>query len=135
MASRVLRHKTAKGVAVDEQRFPVPSQILYDELNNRDDCEVQVTFWEFFLLLVIFVPMLMLWLFTLGDLAKRADISGLAKGLWAVAVVLLPVLGMLFYFITRPSEPEMHADPRVGVYDRPTRNTGRTTRIRRALGR
>lgn len=95
----------------------MPSKILYDEQSNRDDCEVQVTFWEFFLLLVIFVPMIMLWLFTLGDLARRADISGLAKGLWAVAVVLLPVLGMLFYFITRPGEPEMHADPAVRMSD------------------
>ncbi len=72
-----------------------------------------MSFWEFFLILLIFIPMVMLWLFTLGDLAKRADISGLAKGLWAVAVVLLPLIGMLIYFITRPSEPKMQPDPAV----------------------
>ncbi len=63
-----------------------------------------MTFWELFFLLLVFVPMLMLWLFTLSDLASRSDISGLAKGLWAVAVVFLPVLGMLLYFITRPND-------------------------------
>lgn len=61
-----------------------------------------MSFWEFFFLLLIFVPLLMLWIFTLGDLAARRDISGLARGLWAVAVVLLPVIGMLIYFVTRP---------------------------------
>lgn len=54
--------------------------------------------------------MVMLWLFTLTDLAKRADISGVAKGLWAVAVVILPLIGMLVYFISRPDEPEMQPD-------------------------
>jgi hypothetical protein len=72
-----------------------------------------VSFWEFFLLLAIFIPMVMLWIFTLTDLARRADISGVAKGLWAVAVVILPLVGMLVYFIARPTEPEMQPDPEV----------------------
>lgn len=63
-----------------------------------------MSFWEFFVLLLIYVPLLMLWIFTLGDLAARRDISGLARGLWAVAVLLLPVIGMLIYFLTRPDE-------------------------------
>ena len=66
-----------------------------------------MSFSEFFFLLLIFVPLLMLWIFTLGDLGKRKDISGLAKGLWAVAVVLLPIFGMLVYFLTRPDNAEM----------------------------
>ena len=72
-----------------------------------------MSFWEFFFLLLIFVPLIMLWIFTLGDLARRTDISGLARGLWAVAVVLLPVIGMLIYFLTRPADPEMAPDPEV----------------------
>lgn len=77
--------------------------------------EEHVSFWEFFFLLLIFVPLLMLWIFTLGDLARRTDISGLARGLWAVAVVLLPVIGMLVYFLTRPDSPEMAPKPDVGT--------------------
>jgi len=72
-----------------------------------------VSFWEFFLLLLIFVPLIMLWVFTLGDLARRKDISGLARGLWAVAVVLLPFFGMLVYFLTRPDSPEMAPTPEI----------------------
>lgn len=77
--------------------------------------EEHVSFWEFFFLLLIFVPLLVLWIFTLGDLARRTDISGLARGLWAVAVVLLPVIGMLVYFLTRPDSPEMAPKPDVGT--------------------
>ena len=74
-----------------------------------------MSFWEFFVLLLIFVPLIMLWIFTLGDLAGRTDISGLSRGLWAVAVVLLPVIGMLIYFLTRPVDPEMAPEPEVGM--------------------
>ncbi|MEN8040945.1 MAG: SHOCT domain-containing protein [Actinomycetota bacterium] len=69
-----------------------------------------MTFWQFFFLLLIYIPLLMLWIFALSDLARRADLSGVAKGLWAVAVVLLPLLGMLIYFITRPDDPDMQPD-------------------------
>jgi hypothetical protein len=75
--------------------------------------EEHVSFWDFFLLLLIFVPLLMLWIFTLGDLARRRDISGLARGLWAVAVVLLPIIGMLVYFLTRPADLVMAPEPDV----------------------
>ncbi|MCL1598307.1 MAG: SHOCT domain-containing protein [Actinomycetia bacterium] len=65
-----------------------------------------MTFWNFFFLILIYVPLVMLWVFTLVDLAHRQDLSGVAKGLWAVAVVLLPIVGMLVYFITRPDDVE-----------------------------
>lgn len=69
-----------------------------------------MTFWNFFFLILIYVPLVMLWVFALVDLAHRADFSGLAKGLWAVAIVLLPLIGMLVYFITRPEDAAMHPD-------------------------
>ena len=63
-----------------------------------------MTFANTFLLLLIFVPLIMLWVFSLTDLTHRRELSGAAKGLWAVAIVLLPLLGMLLYFITRPND-------------------------------
>jgi Phospholipase_D-nuclease N-terminal/Short C-terminal domain len=72
-----------------------------------------VDFWEFFLLMLIWIPLVMLWIFALVDLARRVDISGLAKGLWAVAIVLLPLFGMVIYFIARPHDAEMAPDPEV----------------------
>jgi hypothetical protein len=69
-----------------------------------------MTFANILLLLIIFVPLIMLWVFSLNDLAHRKDLSGAAKGLWAVAIVLLPVIGMLVYFFTRPSDTAPAAD-------------------------
>lgn len=63
-------------------------------------------FWDFFLLILIWVPLLMLWFFTLTDLARRGDLSSAAKGWWAVLVVLLPIIGMIIYFVLRPHDPE-----------------------------
>ncbi len=65
-----------------------------------------MTFWNFFFLILIYVPLVLLWVFTLVDLAHRKDLSSLARGLWAVAVVLLPLIGMLVYFVTRPEGVE-----------------------------
>ncbi len=57
------------------------------------------SFWETFWTLAIFIPLIMLWVFTLVDLFKNQEISGLAKALWAIAIVLLPFIGMIAYFI------------------------------------
>ena len=69
-----------------------------------------MTFWQVFLMLMIFVPLIMLWVFALVDLFQRADLSGTAKALWAVAIVLLPLIGMLIYFILRDSETAAYAE-------------------------
>jgi len=63
-----------------------------------------VTFWQVFFILMIFIPLLLLWVFTLIDLFQRTDLSGAAKALWAIAIVLLPFIGMLVYFILRDSQ-------------------------------
>lgn len=70
-----------------------------------------VTFWTWMLIMLVYIPLLLLWVFTLVDLSNRADLSGMAKGLWAVAVVLLPLIGLLIYFIARPEAPEMQPEP------------------------
>lgn len=69
-----------------------------------------MTFWQLFLLLMIFIPLIMLWIFTLVDLFQRADLTGVAKALWAIAIVLLPLIGMLVYFLLRDSEAPAAGD-------------------------
>lgn len=61
-----------------------------------------MSFWQLIFIFLIYVPTFLLWLFALIDLARRRDLSGLAKGLWAVAIVFLPVIGMFVYFATSP---------------------------------
>jgi hypothetical protein len=74
-----------------------------------------MTFWQVFLMLMIFVPLIMLWIFTLVDLFQRPDLSGIAKAMWAIAVVLLPLIGMLIYFILRDSETPTTDDRPVSI--------------------
>ena len=69
-----------------------------------------MTFWELFFILLIFVPLIMLWVFALVDLFRRHDLAGWTKALWVIAILIFPILGMLIYFITRkPSEEEEKA--------------------------
>ncbi len=57
------------------------------------------SFWNNFWTLLIFIPLLLLWVFALVDLFKQPSVSGLAKALWAITIVLLPIIGMIAYFI------------------------------------
>jgi hypothetical protein len=61
-----------------------------------------MTFANIFLLLLIFIPLTLLWVFTLHDLSHRPGMSNAATGLWAIAIVLLPLIGTLVYFLALP---------------------------------
>jgi hypothetical protein len=45
----------------------------------------------FYLLIVVFM-----------DLFSRHDLSGWAKAAWTIGIIILPLLGILIYLITRP---------------------------------
>jgi hypothetical protein len=51
----------------------------------------------------IFMFLLWFWLLIVvfGDLFRRHDISGFAKVLWVVALVLLPYIGIFAYILTQ----------------------------------
>ncbi|HEX5369566.1 MAG TPA: SHOCT domain-containing protein [Dehalococcoidia bacterium] len=56
---------------------------------------------------LIYIAFMVTWGFTLFDLFARGDIRGMSKALWLFAIVFLPVIGILTYFITRPrTSPE-----------------------------
>ena len=60
------------------------------------------TFWDFFFVMLIWVPLMVVWFGSIADLISRPDISGWTKAAWMVAVVVLPFLGTLIYVIVRP---------------------------------
>jgi hypothetical protein len=62
-----------------------------------------VSFWDFFFLLLIYVPLLLLWGTALVDIFRRNDMGGASKALWVVAVILVPFFGTLLYLILRPA--------------------------------
>ncbi|MEN8041585.1 MAG: PLD nuclease N-terminal domain-containing protein [Actinomycetota bacterium] len=65
-------------------------------------------FWDFFWVLAIWIPLILLWGFTLVDLfASR--LSGITKGLWAIAIIFLPIIGVILYFALRPMDDPEYA--------------------------
>ena len=75
------------------------------------------SFLEAFFIAFIFLPLIMVWVFALADLFGREDLSGGGKVLWLFAIVLLPLLGALIYFLVRPptAEEERAAQLRVAT--------------------
>jgi hypothetical protein len=62
-----------------------------------------MSFWEAFVLLMIYVPLLLIWGTSMVDIFRRDDLGGGRKALWLVTVLVLPLLGTLIYLITRPA--------------------------------
>jgi hypothetical protein len=58
--------------------------------------------------LIIWVPLVLLWGFALFDLFHM-HMSGLAKGLWALAIVFIPIIGVIAYFMVRPTSTNQYA--------------------------
>lgn len=61
-------------------------------------------FWWGLIWLTLFIPLMFLWGFALWDVFSRHDLRGWAKALWAIAIVVFPLFGLLVYFIARPNE-------------------------------
>lgn len=61
-----------------------------------------ISFWDGFFLMLIFIPIAMCWAFALVDLIRRKDLSGWVVALWLIAIIIFPLFGTLFYFIFRP---------------------------------
>ena len=64
----------------------------------------RMVFWDWFIILFIFIPMIIAWIYTAFDIFARPDIGALAKFLWLLLILFIPIIGMLIYFIARPDE-------------------------------
>jgi hypothetical protein len=53
---------------------------------------------------LIAIPLLLIWVLTLVDLVRRHDLNGSRTVLWALVVLLVPVVGVIVYFIPRPPQ-------------------------------
>jgi hypothetical protein len=62
-------------------------------------------FWGVMLALFVWLPLMLIWLFAIVDLFGRHDIGGLAKVLWLLAILFMPILGTLVYYLVRPAAP------------------------------
>jgi hypothetical protein len=74
---------------------------------------VLTTFWEVVgWMAMAFFAVLFIWMFIaiFADIFHRRDLGGWMKALWIFLIILLPLLGILFYVIFRPSptQEEVH---------------------------
>ncbi len=58
---------------------------------------------DLLVILVLAVPLFVLWAWGLWDVARsRHDLSGWRRVVWLVALLLLPVIALAAYLLTRP---------------------------------
>ena len=64
------------------------------------------TFWDVvwggFLIIFIFVPLILLWVFALADLFRRKAMPAISRVLWLLAIVFFPIFGPIVYLLVRP---------------------------------
>lgn len=66
-----------------------------------------MVFWNWFFILFIFIPMMIAWVYTAVDIFSRPDEGALAKFGWLMLILFIPILGMLIYFVARPTDVEI----------------------------
>jgi hypothetical protein len=72
------------------------------QLSPRKEFSVS-EFWWALIWLTLFIPFFCLWGFAVWDiLSARHDLRGWAKALWIFGLLVLPLIGVLAYFIARP---------------------------------
>jgi hypothetical protein len=73
---------------------------------------------------LIAIPLLLIWVLTLVDLVRRHDLNGSRKVLWALVVLLVPVVGVIVYFIARPPQATDRPATLDGLGDQPYESIG-----------
>ncbi len=66
---------------------------------------------------LIAIPLLLIWVLTVVDILRRHDLSAARKVLWALLVLLVPVVGVIVYFVARPPQPTDRAASLDGLGD------------------
>jgi hypothetical protein len=67
---------------------------------------VASTVWEVLWVILIVIPITICWISAIMDLlVRRRDLKWWAVAMWLIFVLILPVFGMLIYFIARPTLP------------------------------
>lgn len=61
---------------------------------------------QWILLIGFIIPVLILWGYALASLIGRPDLTLVAKLLWLVGILVLPILGSTAYFMLRPAPQE-----------------------------
>ena len=63
-------------------------------------------------LVIIWFLAMVIWMFlsVFADIFRRRDLSGIAKAFWIFLVFIIPLIGILIYFIARPADATAEQD-------------------------
>jgi hypothetical protein len=61
------------------------------------------------LLTLLVIVWVLIWVLALVDILRRPDLRTSSKVIWAVAVLIVPVIGVIVYLIARPGDPGQYA--------------------------
>jgi hypothetical protein len=70
-----------------------------------------------FLTLLFWLPLLFLWTAVLVDILRRRDLGGVAIAAWLIAIIVLPFVGAIAYFIARPRVSDAPAESMMDTRD------------------
>jgi hypothetical protein len=63
---------------------------------------------QWILLLVFIIPVVILWGYAIISLVGRRDLGIGAKLLWLIAILVLPLIGAVLYFMLRPAPQDQN---------------------------
>ena len=58
--------------------------------------------------ILVALPLLFLWIVGAVDVVRRRDMSAPVKTFWILAILVVPILGLLVYFFARPHDASVH---------------------------
>jgi Phospholipase_D-nuclease N-terminal len=59
------------------------------------------------LIVAAVILFLILWIRAVIDVFRRGDLSGAAKAAWAIIMLIVPLIGLLVYYMLRPSDAQI----------------------------
>ncbi|MCH7699877.1 MAG: hypothetical protein IH865_13150 [Chloroflexi bacterium] len=71
------------------------------------------SFWDVVLwIVIVWFWAMVIWMFisVFADIFRRRDLSGIAKAFWIFLIFILPLIGILIYFIARPADATAEQD-------------------------
>lgn len=59
------------------------------------------------LIIAAVILFLIMWVRAVMDVFRLADLGGGAKAAWAIIMLLVPFIGLLLYYVLRPSDAQI----------------------------
>jgi hypothetical protein len=63
------------------------------------------------LLTLLAIVWFLIWVLAVIDIVRRHDLRTSSKVLWALAVIFVPIVGVLVYLVARPADATQYAPP------------------------